>query len=276
MPNHITNRLTVVGNEADVKAVMNCLADEKDGVTFDNFAPMPEELRGTTSPTRIVSQEEYDQAVIQQKEQEDKGDEYLMSLPITMMMQGALLRKYGVDNWYDWACKNWGTKWGAYNGVIHSENCCTFDTAWSTPVQAMETLSKKFPNVTLHVEYADEDFGYNVGKYTLKDGDGDAEIPEGGSLEALEMAMNIKGNQDYVLGDWLIGSLEDLTDDCDVDDITDYDKYCLDLAYKTKYDFDGYPKVALNYLIQLAESHEDYEYANRVKKFMDQYEEKTN
>lgn len=44
----------------------------------------------------------------------------------------------------------------------------------------------------LEVYYCDEDFGYNVGEYVFKDTDVlNVDIPEGGSKEAYELAMNI-------------------------------------------------------------------------------------
>lgn len=47
-------------------------------------------------------------------------------------------------DWYDWRCKNWGTKWNAYDqdliGV--SYNCIElkFDTAWAPPMPIIEKL----------------------------------------------------------------------------------------------------------------------------------------
>ncbi|MFK5283499.1 hypothetical protein ACI3PL_28390, partial [Lacticaseibacillus paracasei] len=72
-----------------------------------------------------------------------------------------------------------------------------FNTAWSTPYSLLVNLSKKYPQVTFEVEYAYEDFGYNVGKYVLLDGETiDQNIPDGGSQEAIEMAMDIKGDDE--------------------------------------------------------------------------------
>ena len=58
---------------------------QKTDLTFEGLIPMPEELK-ITSPA--------------QDENEKKQAEIN-------------LEKYGAKDWYDWACKNWGTKFDA-------------------------------------------------------------------------------------------------------------------------------------------------------------------
>jgi hypothetical protein len=74
--------------------------------------------------------------------------------------------------WYTWSVDNWGTKWNSYNCMWVEDNSgVSFQTAWSTPEQAIHALSKKFPDVTFVCIYADEDTGSNTGIYVYKDGD---------------------------------------------------------------------------------------------------------
>lgn len=70
--------------------------------------------------------------------------------------------EYGCDTWYDWSCKNWGTKWGACHTYYIDENNIEFDTAWSCPYNIFKEISKKY-NTKVKVEYADEDIGSNCG-----------------------------------------------------------------------------------------------------------------
>ena len=63
MPNHITNILTITGDEQEVQ---KCLAEikgqeEDQFIDFNTFAPMPKELENTQSPVKIISQKEYDE-----------------------------------------------------------------------------------------------------------------------------------------------------------------------------------------------------------------------
>jgi len=82
-------------------------------------------------------------------------------------------RKYGSISWYDWSTENWGTKWNAYsqNDERNTEDTIHFQTAWSSPVDLIIELSKQFPNVTLFLDYADEDSGSNTGKFEIKGGE---------------------------------------------------------------------------------------------------------
>jgi hypothetical protein len=47
------------------------------------------------------------------------------------------LKKYGAKDWYDWKCKNWGTKWNSIDTeIIEDEReglTYTFNTAWDCP-----------------------------------------------------------------------------------------------------------------------------------------------
>lgn len=75
----------------------------------------------------------------------------------------------GEKNWYGWNIKNWGTKWNAYE-VSWNFDEVLFQTAWSIPDPVLLEISKKFPEQTVLVEYADEDSGSNCGIIRLKNG----------------------------------------------------------------------------------------------------------
>ena len=266
MPNHVTNILTITGEEAEVK---KCLAEikteEEEGVVrfidFNTFAPIPQELVGTTSPSRILTQEEYDA----QEERIAKGElteiekNWGVSKGITQAMSDEFMEKFDADNWYDWQISNWGTKWNAYDQVFNEgSNTITFDTAWSTPQQAMYHLSAKYPTLTIKVEYADEDLGHNVGGYIMFDGEiEDCTYPEGGSEEAYEMAMSIKGDQDYYLEQYLSE---------DAEEGSNFTNALIALAHKEQYMVDEYPVFVLEKLKELALADEQYE---RVKELDD-------
>ncbi len=74
------------------------------------------------------------------------------------------------DNWYDWSLENWGTKWDVSETFEDENGYICFDTAWSTPVEIINLLSERFPNLTFEVQYADEDLGNNCGIYSIKNG----------------------------------------------------------------------------------------------------------
>ena len=63
------------------------------------------------------------------------------------------------DRWYDWNIKNWGTKWGSFNGSMEfdkkygDEVSYKFDTAWSPPAPILEALQDKFPDISIRWFY---------------------------------------------------------------------------------------------------------------------------
>jgi hypothetical protein len=261
MPNHVTNILTITGEEAEVQKCLAEIKTEIEGnvrfIDFNTFIPIPKELEGTTSPTKILSQEEYDkqEARIAHNELTEIEKQWGVSRGITQAMSDEFMEEFDADNWYDWQVSNWGTKWNAYDQIFNeSSNTITFDTAWSTPQEAMYHLSTKYPSLTFKVEYADEDLGFNVGGYIMFEGEiEDCNYPEGGSEEAYEMAMTIKGDQDYYLEQYLSE---------DADEGSNFTNALIKLAHKEQYMVEEYPVFVLNQLKELALADEQYE---RVK-----------
>lgn len=265
MPNHITNRLTIIGTHEQIAQIRAEIKGEEDNqfIDFNTIAKIPEELVGTVSPMRILTQEEYDaqELRISTDNLTEIEKSWGISRGLTKKMSEEYIKKFGADNWYDWQRANWGTKWNAYDQVSHSENEIEFDTAWCTPFEAMVNLSKKYPLVTFEVAYADEDFGYNVGEYTLLNGEVQIEnTPDGGTIEALEMAMDIKGDEDYYLEDVLI---EDVGDE-----LSSYEENLCTIAHKRGKLIKGYPLIVLEKLKELALSDEQYERIIEIDKLI--------
>lgn len=70
----------------------------------------------------------------------------------------------------EWATEFWETKWNAYEVDKVSPTELKFYTAWNHPFPIIRGLSKKFPNEVIEVYYASQDYGYNCGFYTIKNG----------------------------------------------------------------------------------------------------------
>lgn len=258
MPNHITNRLTIIGTEEQVAQVRAEIRGEEADrfIDFHKIAPIPKELEGTVSPMRIVSQEEYDaqEKKIATDDLTENERNWGISRSLTQALADEYKEKFGHCDWYGWQTANWGTKWNGYDQYEVDENCIEFNTAWSTPYSLLVNLSKKYPQVTFEVEYADEDFGYNVGKYVLLDGEViEQNIPDGGSQEAIEMAMDIKGDDEYYLEGYLI-------DDADEDgELSDFAETLIQIAHERNILHEEYPPVVLEKLKELALADEQFE-----------------
>lgn len=196
MPNYVANIVTIVGSDEQIQKVVESIKSEYGVFDFNKIVPMPEtfEKYDTTnhangvqlrigSPVgfeddRIVTEELIEEFKRATKEQAEK---------------------YGVVGWYDWRHKFWGTKWNARDAQYEGDGRFIFDTAWSAPIPVLVALSRRFPDVTIHVAYADEDYGYNTGKGTIKAGMKDIFCPEGGSDEAMQIYFEThEGDEEYI------------------------------------------------------------------------------
>ena len=132
----------------------------------------------------------------------------------------------------------------------------TQSPAWSTPYSLLVNLSKKYPQATFEVEYADEDFGYNVGRYVLLNGETiDENIPDGGTQEAIEMAMDIKGDDEYHLESYLVDEADEEEDG----ELNSFVENLIQIAHERKYLLEDYPIIVLNKLKELALADEQFE-----------------
>jgi hypothetical protein len=170
MANHITNIVKVTDGDPKVVAEFMKSVEEDGSVRhfdYNKLFKLPEELVNTISPRYVVSDEEFEKLSDEDKTRGQK---------ITQSRHDELMEKYGADNWYDWCCKEWGTKWNAYSEEAFSDDTFIFDSAWAHPYPVIAKLSEKFPDHAFEVKYADEDIGSNFGHYIIKNGDID-EMP---------------------------------------------------------------------------------------------------
>jgi hypothetical protein len=155
MPNHITTEVEISGTKekiADLVKKTKLIRDgdvEENHFDFNGILPMPPELTATTSPTTIVpTQEEADEKnkadieTAKKNNYNHDSDRYISQEEADRRM-----KKYNALNWYDYANRNWGTKWNCYE-VKYTAGDDTkiviqLDTAWDTPRGIWEELERQ-------------------------------------------------------------------------------------------------------------------------------------
>jgi len=282
MPNHITNILRIEASEeltAQIKSDIKSVDEEGETrhIDFNKILPMPESLMITSGSTTsngiaILQYRAGDGTEILKIMEYAWGKEFDTPEDLIehMIVKGSANleeaqkaldneRLYGCRDWYGWSTDNWGTKWNAYNTNDTDVDEISFETAWSNPYPVIIALSAKYPEAVFHMRFADEDFGHNVGEYSLQNGDVvDENIPEGGSEEALELAADITGYEDYITD-----RLYDIESES-VDELEEWEKKYISIAYG-KENLQEYPKVVLDYMLELSIADENYEFAERIK-----------
>ena len=142
--------MAVDGGETELQRFVDFVKSDDVSFSFSKIIPLPSELEGTRSPTKIVSQAEYD-------DWDDENTPIGIGKPITQEMSDKLTKEYGYDNWYDWTIDKWGTKWNSYNCEIveHEDDYVvyTFDTAWGPPTGVIEALREQCPDFSISAFY---------------------------------------------------------------------------------------------------------------------------
>ena len=136
MPNWCDNQITITGPESVIDKIEKIVREEEnidlsskekgESMGLLNFMyPMPKELDGTTSPSSSATK------------------------PQPMVD--------GFDNWYDWRCENWSTKWDVneFYGVDRQGDTISFgfSSAWSPPIGAYEKFLDKNEDCSLKAFY---------------------------------------------------------------------------------------------------------------------------
>lgn len=259
MPNHVTNHLKFKGSKKDLTKLKKDVKSSGAVFSFNSFYPMPDELN-ITSPVKIVTEKEYAKFL---KKKENGELEQYATIPITKAMQDEFLKKYGVDDWYNWRIYHWGTKWDCYSIISdnwNSDNEIEFQTAWSTPKSALIKLSELFPKVEISVRFYDEDIGNNIGEYVLLNGETISENNPDNIEDGLNLYLDITG--DYYFVSDRFGEL-DFSDD----EIDSFDLACINIACKKEMILHNIDikKNVLEAIMQVAVENENFEYANELK-----------
>ena len=205
MPNHVQHRLTLVNaSEADIKKFNELFHEDEDFISLNKIIPMPESLKIECSTRSSKAKEIIESAdpekaladyLAEMREERHYTDEGCQEFKELVGKVKHNLDNYGMPTWYEWSINTWGTKWDTYDGGSIDDHSCYFQTAWSTPRPAMTALSKMLPDCVIEVEYADEDYGHNCGRYNLKNGERiDSYQPDGD--EALRYSLDVWG-EDY-------------------------------------------------------------------------------
>lgn len=190
MPNHTSNYI-IFNRELKEKEINNIkkeLFNEKDNLDFNKLIKQPEKMinvglsRNTVeayswyffkNPDNL-SEEDLKETLSDEEKRVDIENKYGKLQP---ELKKDIQKEEGyekLENWYNWNCENWGTKWGAYETEFKDNDILFFCTAWSKPSDKLlnklfnkleQILSKEdIKEISYEVEYEGEDIReiYNV------------------------------------------------------------------------------------------------------------------
>ena len=134
MPNWCDNQITITGPNSVIDKIEKIVKEEKENNGLLQFMfPMPKALADTTAPLPNDAT----------KEEKNKAR--------------ANRIRYGYDNWYDWRCENWSTKWdiSEFYGVDRQGDTISFafSSAWSPPIGAYEQFLTDNEDCSLKAYY---------------------------------------------------------------------------------------------------------------------------
>ena len=177
MPNYCECDLFVNGEPEELKRFVAGLKVDGEGKfsILRSYFPMPAELEHTISPAMIVEDEAARMEYMKERPSEIAA--ILASHPITRAESAAYLATYGANNWYDWACNNWGTKWGDFDAKFIEPLDedgpwivpITFRTAWHAPHEGMVVVVAQFPELEFSLYWHERGMAIQGG-YEYKDG----------------------------------------------------------------------------------------------------------
>ena len=179
MPNHCTNYLTVSGDAKEIKRFHEAITagEQQDHEQFrilDNLFPTPQELRETVKGFSANGGQN----------------------PENAEKQKANMEKFGAPDWYDWNCKNYGSKWSDFDGVFgqvsDNEINMVFVSAWSPIGEGIRNVSEQFPTLDFILAYDEGGMAF-CGGYAIRNGEIIADL-EG---EYPSMTVEQSENEEY-------------------------------------------------------------------------------
>lgn len=160
MPNWCENKLIVSGNEHALQSFASSAQKGDSPFSFDALVPMPAILREIHTGGIEI------EGVRHSMWRETKNpDGSTKAIPVTPEERDRMTQECGATDWYDWACRFWGTKWDASDPSVDfdedsEEVTITFQTAWGPPRPFVEAVSAKFPMLRFTLMYAEPGMGF--------------------------------------------------------------------------------------------------------------------
>lgn len=178
MPNHVTNRLTITGDEQSLSELFSsCFRKQK-----REIPDFWHEKANDLSVDAEIRKEWSDRIAEQESQEPYDVFDFELIIPIPAFISrgnlsfGSREEKTG-RNWSKFNPERWGTKWNAYDMSIveHSESklVIKFDTAWNIPQPIINELVSWFPELTFFHEFYDEggwffgDRNYQAGQLVI-------------------------------------------------------------------------------------------------------------
>lgn len=200
MPNWCSNVLNMCGPIVSVDKFMEDITKgpkESDGTTsgmgndyeiFNNLFPCPENLKEVASRFGTIDDDDPD------KKQKQEN-----------------LKEHGAVDWYEWCNTNWGTKWGdcqthfVQESLVQEDSdednlkkvMLRFDTAWSPPIEGMDVVAAKYPDIMFDLRYWEPGMGFQ-GFKIWGSGEGQTEA----SMDYMEDADTVYDQMDYMYEDY--------------------------------------------------------------------------
>ena len=152
MPNHCENDLTITGSSDLIDRIINKmgLSGEKPSFDFNSMLPYPTKFKDKDREAELAR----------------KDGDYTV--------------KDGYNQGgYDWCCRNWGTKWNAYQVTLPILSTMangkkrlkvSFQTAWAPPIPVIEKLAQEFPMGKIDLRYYECGMAFK-GKLVFEDGE---------------------------------------------------------------------------------------------------------
>jgi hypothetical protein len=120
----------IQGDPEEMEQLVRIVEEDSKPFSLNSVIKMPQELKDQSSPVR---------------------DE---------VVGKSNLEKYGAKDWYDWAIKNWGTKWDVDARIVSDITSpmlpglrtitYEFDSAWNPPLDVYDVLAARFPNTNIY------------------------------------------------------------------------------------------------------------------------------
>jgi hypothetical protein len=183
MPNWAYSKVTLIGDYDTVTEIKNRLATPyttpwAGEPNWDNTTIPAEQVEGVFLLWNIVKPDNLDTYLERDKRafeqivkaepdlvEIDKADKTSKPFDTQEALVQILQERRTSDDWYNWNCRNWGTKWEITEkaSVFYEmptdtglEICYRMESAWSPPAEALDHLARQYPDITINLSSIDE------------------------------------------------------------------------------------------------------------------------